>query len=558
MNFNIWGTDVSMNKKLLGIILCTLLIATVVLPVTAMQKTQDSANNVGIIPIKYDLPPPLPVDMLLEKSICRRMSVRDFTGVAVTDEELSTILWAAYGYRDNGGRTIFSPNGAYSTVIYVIRSDATYKYVPEDHSLSLFKNGNYLSIGQYDTAPIKFGLVWDTSITPAEKDGMAEIGKIGQNIYFDANALNLGTVTTGMGVDELHQLGIPANEVPEIIMPLGHPSSPYNFAYNPLPVSNLPKVINNTLSLADAINNRYIVNIWDNVPLSLLEQSQLIWSSYGYSYYFDNVNNKRHRTLPSAIDIYPFKIFAANQSGVYQYSPSTHSITTIVQGDRREEINNSIESNNITTTSSPWIIIAFLDTNIGQSQYQRFWYYEAGAITHNVLLEASALNLSSNVITGISNEAGLRSALGISSQTNLLPLSVILVGGPYAPSNHQPEIPDISGPDSGKAGTEYIYTFNTTDPDSDDIYYYIYWGDNTNSGWIGPYSSGETIQTNHTWSKKGTYVIRCKAKDIYGAESDWGTLSVSMPRTISFNSLFMRFLEQFPHSFPILRHLMES
>ena len=137
----------------------------------------------------------------------------------MTDEEVSTILWAAYGYTDSGNRSIFSSNGIYSTIIYVIRSDATYKYIPENHSLSLFKTGNYLTIGLYDSAPIKFGLVWNTSITPDEMEGMAEIGMIGQNIYFDANALDLGTVTTGMGVTELTQLGIPANEKPEIIMP---------------------------------------------------------------------------------------------------------------------------------------------------------------------------------------------------------------------------------------------------------------------------------------------------------------------------------------------------
>ena len=205
--------------------------------------------------------------------------MRTFTTESVTEEDLSTILWAANGYTDNGSRTIFSPNGIYSPIVYVIRSDATYKYVPENHSLSLFKTGNYLTIGSYDTAPIKFGLVWDTSITADEKEGMTQIGMIGQNIYFDANAIDLGTVTTGMGVNELTQLGIPANEKPEIIMSLGHPASSYDFTYNPLPVSNLPIIINNTISLADAINHRQIVYIWDIVPLSLVEQSQLIWSS---------------------------------------------------------------------------------------------------------------------------------------------------------------------------------------------------------------------------------------------------------------------------------------
>lgn len=504
-----------MNKKILGIFICTLLVITPVFPVIGELNKLIPEN---IIQNDYPLPPPISVDMLLEESICRRMSVRSFTGEEVTDEELSTILWAAYGYTENGSRSIYNPDDTYSSIIYVIRADATYKYVPENHSLSLFKSGNYLHLGQY-TSPIKFGLVWDMSVTDDEMRGMAEIGMIGQNIYFDANALDLGTVTTGMNVDDLYELGIPAHEKPGVIMPLGHPSSPYDFTYDPLPVTNLPGVINNTMSLEDTINNRLIVNIWDDIPLSLTEQSQLIWSSYGYSYLFDNVNNKRHRTLPSAIGYYPFKVFAANQSGVYQYSYSDHSVTEIVQGDRREDINNTIETADINIISSSWIIIPCLDTDIGGPQYQGWWYYEVGAITHNVLLEATALNLGGNVVFNISDEDGLRSALGISSQINLLPLAVIPTGGPIL--SNPPETPDLSGPGSGNAGEEYSFTTNTTDPDGDEVYYLFDWGDDTNSVWLGPYPSGSKINASHIWSEVGDYQIRVKAKDFYSTFSDW-------------------------------------
>lgn len=545
-----------MTKIIFGVLICTILIFAAVLPVTGELPKINPKNvieNINVIMDEYPLPPPISIDMVLEESICRRMSVRSFTGEAVTDEELSTILWAAYGYTENGNRSIFNPDGTYSTVIYVIRSDATYKYVPEDHSLSLFKSGNYLHLGQY-TSPIKFGLVWDMDVESDEMRGMADIGMIGQNIYFDANALDLGTVTTGLYVEDLYQLGIPSNEKPEIIMPLGHPSSPYDFTYDPLPVSNLPAVVDNTLSLEDAINNRQIIDLWDDIPLSLLEQSQLIWSSYGYSYLIDNVNNKRHRTLPSAIGYYPFKIFAANHSGVYQYLPSTHSITEILQGDQREEIKNCVEYNTTIIDTASFIIIPFLDTNIGGSQYQRFWYYENGAIIHNVLLEATALNLSANVIYDISNEAGLRSALGISSQTNLLPLSVVPVGNPFTGPNTPPEKPDIDGTTNGSAGTSYTYTFNSVDPDGDDVYYYIKWGDDHVEIWDGPHASGVDVDIEHTYADQGTFVI--EAKDTHGAESGWSTLQVTMPlNKVLTNPLFLRLLERFPNAFPVLRYI---
>jgi len=127
------------------------------------------------------------------------------------------------------------------------------------------------------------------------------------------------------------------------------------------------------------------------------------------------------------------------------------------------------------------------------------------------------------------------------------------------PPNESPIAPIIDGPANGKVGTKYDYTINTTDPDGDDLSYFVDWDDGTNSGWIGPYHSGEEITQSHTWSKKGTYIIRCMAKDVNGAESDWGTLEVTMPKNkpFIFNFPILNWLfERFPNMFPILRQLL--
>ena len=379
-----------------------------------------------------------------------------------------------------------------------------------------------------------------------------------RTLYFDANALDLGTVTTGMYVEELNDLGIPSNEKPEIIMPLGHPSSPYDFTYNPLPPSNLPPVEDNTYSLEDAINNRSIVNTWDDKPLSLLKQSQLMWGSYGYSYLWDNVNNKRHRTLPSGIGYYPFKIFTADSSGVYQYFYNSHSTTEILQDDQREEIKNCVEYNDILLETASFIIIPCLDTNIGGSQYQRFWYYENGAIIHNILLEAAALDLHSNVIYDITNEAGLRTAIGIPTQTNLIPLSVVPVGNEYTSPNMPPEAPDIDGSTHGKVGEQYNYTFNSVDPEGDEVYYYIKWGDGHVENWDGPYTSGVDFDIPHTYTREDTFTIEAKAKDSNGAESGWSTFEVTMPRDKEFCRPLVQFLRSLPNLSPILQKLTQQ
>lgn len=106
-----------------------------------------------------------------------------------------------------------------------------------------------------------------------------------------------------------------------------------------------------------------------------------------------------------------------------------------------------------------------------------------------------------------------------------------------------PNIPDIDGPVKGKPGIEYTYKFLTIDPESHEILYYVEWGDGTNSGWLGPYNSGEEISINHTWTNQGTYTIKAKAKDIYEATSDWGTYTVIMPKSKQINSQLLNLLD---------------
>jgi hypothetical protein len=112
---------------------------------------------------------------------------------------------------------------------------------------------------------------------------------------------------------------------------------------------------------------------------------------------------------------------------------------------------------------------------------------------------------------------------------------------------------------SGKPGEEYTYETSTTDPDTDQVYYLFNWDDDTNSGWLGPYNSGDKCQASHTWQAKGSYSVTVKAKDIFGAESPWSDpLPIKMP--YSYNKPIPQFLEllfhRFPNTFPLLQHLL--
>ncbi len=123
--------------------------------------------------------------------------------------------------------------------------------------------------------------------------------------------------------------------------------------------------------------------------------------------------------------------------------------------------------------------------------------------------------------------------------------------------NQPPDQPKITGPGKGKIKVATTLNFTTTDPDGDEVYYLIDWGDGANSS-VGPYPSGDIIPQSHTWTKKGTYTIKAKAKDVIGNESDWGIFKVYMPfsYTIPFQPFLERLFERFPRAFPILRHLL--
>jgi len=108
-------------------------------------------------------------------------------------------------------------------------------------------------------------------------------------------------------------------------------------------------------------------------------------------------------------------------------------------------------------------------------------------------------------------------------------------------ANLPPNKPNITGPTNGKAGTAYNYTFVSTDPDDNSIASYtIKWGDNNTEVAEGPFASGEEIVVSHTWAERGIYTIIAKAIDIYGAESDWGTLPITMPFNLQLINLLSR------------------
>lgn len=186
-------------------------------------------------------------------------------------------------------------------------------------------------------------------------------------------------------------------------------------------------------------------------------------------------------------------------------------------------------------------------------------------------VEKLCLELSTHYINGVRTfgELWSKSLATYISTAIMDPIDYITIeesqpfGDPslrIASGSEPPEKPSTpKGTISGKTKMTYIYTTSTIDPERDQIYYLFDWGDGTESGWKGPYNSGEKANTSHRWANIGTYNIKVKAKDENGVQSVWSDpLTVAMPknRIINTNHLILQFLENHPYLFPLLRQIL--
>jgi predicted outer membrane repeat protein len=95
--------------------------------------------------------------------------------------------------------------------------------------------------------------------------------------------------------------------------------------------------------------------------------------------------------------------------------------------------------------------------------------------------------------------------------------------------NTPPNTPAIpSGQASGIPGTSYSYSTSASDPDGDQVKYTFDWGDGTTS-MTSLVNSSTIASASHTWNNTGIYLVKAKATDSNGLDSEWSnTISVSI------------------------------
>ena len=215
---------------------------------TALTKTSDA-------PLTYILPSPnIDGMMSVEKALSSRRSHRNFIDRAITAEQLSQILWAAYGVTEprtdypflrGGLRTAPSAGALYPFDLYVAVGAVkdieagVYKYISQEYKIIRTIDTDVrealcdaaLSQSMVKEAPVTviYSAIFSRMTGKYGNRGREryvcmDLGHSAQNIYLQVEALRLGTCAIGAFNDGKisEVLKLADEEEPLCIMPLGH------------------------------------------------------------------------------------------------------------------------------------------------------------------------------------------------------------------------------------------------------------------------------------------------------------------------------------------------
>ena len=217
-----------------------------------------SANGALIMtensPLVYILPPPITDGSVsVERALANRRSHRRFQDRALSAQQLSQILWAAYGITEpmpghpglrGGLRTTPSAGAMFPLEIYVVIGNVTgiepgvYRYISQQHQIVRTINRDVRE--ELSRAALGQTMIRDAPVTIVHTGVLSrltgrygqrgqrylwiEVGHSAQNIYLQAEALGLGTCAVGAFMDNMvsELLQLPAEEEPLYLMPVGY------------------------------------------------------------------------------------------------------------------------------------------------------------------------------------------------------------------------------------------------------------------------------------------------------------------------------------------------
>lgn len=136
------------------------------------------------------------------QTLSERKSTREFdTTKEIAPQDLSNLLWAAWGYNREDKRTAPSAMNRQEMSLYVITAQGAYLYDAKQNLLKEIAKGDFRkSAGMQpfaQTAPLNIIFVADLDKAPGNDMMFVDCGFISQNIYLYSASAGLGTVVRG-------------------------------------------------------------------------------------------------------------------------------------------------------------------------------------------------------------------------------------------------------------------------------------------------------------------------------------------------------------------------
>ena len=233
-----------MSKKVFVLISAVFILAILVIGLL-LQINWQPGTTTFVQGERIELPEPVyESSMSIEEALLARRSIRAYSEEGLSLNEASQLLWAAQGQtHPSGYRTAPSAGALYPLEVYLVvgrvedLSAGVYQYLPAEHALVQILEGDIRSslasaaLGQsaVEDAPVSLVItaVFERTTQKYGERGeryvYMETGSAAQNVYLQAESLGLGTVFIGAFQEERvgQLLGIPENEVPLCIMPVG-------------------------------------------------------------------------------------------------------------------------------------------------------------------------------------------------------------------------------------------------------------------------------------------------------------------------------------------------
>ena len=175
---------------------------------STVAATVTTAKSFAQSPQAITLPPPaMAGGKSLMQSLKDRQSIREYADRSLSNQDLSNILWAAWGVNrsKDDGRTAPRWRDVYLLDIYVIRADGVWLYEPKTHQLLFHIAGDLrgqTTTGQpfVATAPVNLAYAVDTAKIKGESESDkyatagATAGVTGENVYLYCASAGLATV----------------------------------------------------------------------------------------------------------------------------------------------------------------------------------------------------------------------------------------------------------------------------------------------------------------------------------------------------------------------------